>query len=327
MPRVSLPQRQRGSRLGLAVLWEQGDAQPESLIARILQVVALVVRRFRAAPLGALAAIVSLTAVTSVALILFVVGVNARNALSTGTEQILVRVVPLQEADAPALAGRLAKLPSVAKVRVVTKEQALEEFAAALGSSRGLLEGLEGENPLPATVELGLGNLGAAPDEAIAGIVESLHRQEGVADVIYNRSLADSLGSLIRGVRVLGLVSIVAVLMIGSLLVGLTIRLAVYAHRHEIEVMQLVGADRRQIQLPFLMEGVVVGIVAAAMSGVVLLGTLRWLGDALTGSRLSWVVSDGALIVPPFGWVVVALLAPLLAMVGAIVALRIQGER
>lgn len=338
MPKVSLPQRNATPRVGLAVLWKSEPVQTESFRSRVAALLTILGNRLRAAPLAALAAVVSLTAVMTISFLLIVIGNNLRNGLTYGTEQVSIRVVPLSGdldllggdsamISASTLSNKLAKLPNVRSVRVIDKRHALEEFSNALGSSRGLLEGLETDNPLPVTIELSLTDLGPDPAKTVNALVEQVHRQEGVAEVVYNNTLISSLGELLRGVKYFGVMTVIAVLLIGALLVGMTIRLGVYAHRHEIEVMQLIGADRRQIQLPFIVEGVGVGLCAGVLAYGLIALCVGWLGAALTTSQIGWVLGGESLRISPFTVCAIVVTGPILSLVGALWAVRMQGER
>ena|GEM_PF-6015050 len=327
MTRVSLPSLSGKQRQGLALLWKSEIYAPDSLFARAQTLLAILILRLKAAPLAALAAVVSLTAVLSLSFFLLVVALNARQALTQGTTQVTVRVIPLQPDLAPELERRLAELPQIRSARIVSKAQALTEFAAALGESKSLLDGLETDNPLPVTVELTLANIDTNPQATVEALVKTLQLQEGVAEVVYNASLVSSLGELLRGVKYFGLITIISVLMIGAILVGMTIRLGVYAHRHEIEVMQLVGAERAHIQLPFIVEALSVGFVASVISALLVSAGISWFGNALATSSISWLFAGEAAAMPVWVWLAILILGPVLSLAAALVALRLQGQR
>lgn len=327
MPRVALPTRDGRQRMGLAALWQAEPSPVESFITQAKALVLILFSRLKAAPLAALAAVVSLSAVISLSSVLVVLAINVRQTLTQGTSQIAIRVVPLATQAVPDLQKRIEALTGVRNTRVISKADALEEFSRTLGESKGLLDGLETDNPLPITIELELGDLGVDPQRAVEQLVDQLHHQEGVEEVVYNASLVSSLGELLKGVKVFGASTILAVLMIGAFLVGMTIRLGVYAHRHEIEVMQLVGADQRHIQLPFLVEGVSVGIVASVVSASLVMISMRWFDHALHSSGISWMMSGTGPSAPWWVWAAMLIAGPLLALLGAAVALRLQGQR
>jgi len=166
------------------------------------------------------------------------------------------------------LAARARALPGVAAVEHVTREEAAVRFAAGAPERAGWLEAL-GESPLPASLELTLAP-GERTGEATRAVAEALRALPGVEDVAADDDWVDGYArtlALLRGVgAVLGAVLAGATV----LLVGSTIRLAVYARRDEIEILSLVGASRSFIALPFLIEGALLGAAggAAALAGL-----------------------------------------------------------
>jgi len=173
-------------------------------------------------------------------------------------------------------------LTDVARVRFVSREEALETFRQLLPDADELLEDLEG-NPLPASLEIRLRADLQSPD-AVAAFAASIDRPEFVE--------LDYAGEWVsRFYAFLNLLKLSAVLM-GTLLalacvviVGNTIQLTVWARREEIAILRLVGATDRFVAAPFLLEGAFQGIVGSVAS----IGALwvawrvlfRGLGDTL----------------------------------------------
>jgi len=161
----------------------------------------------------------------------------------------------------------------VQSARVVSKEEALEQFRASVGQGSALLEGL-GENPLPASLELTLAPEQRSP-AGMARVVGSLEGLAGVSELAsgqdwvegYLRALA-----LLRGIGWgLGLILALATLLI----VANTIRLTVFARRDELEILALVGASRAFVNTPFLVEGVLQGALAGTLALALLYALFR----------------------------------------------------
>jgi cell division transport system permease protein len=153
---------------------------------------------------------------------------------------------------------------AVKAVSFTSKDEALTAFKRELQGRESLLEGL-GENPIPASLQLKLHEPYQTP-EGLKQLTASLARLEGVEDVLYGQEWVDRVAGLVRLLRLLGL-SVGLVLGLASLLiVSNTIRLAVHARAEEIEVMRLVGATHLHIRVPFVLEGMLQGILGALLA-------------------------------------------------------------
>jgi cell division transport system permease protein len=158
----------------------------------------------------------------------------------------------------------------VAAQEFVSKAEALARFKQTFGDLSSALDTL-GENPLPASVEVRLkpGAEAAAGVDALAARVRQL---PGVADVRYDRQWLARLLSAINVIRGVGVVLGAVLTIAAALTVANVVRLALYARRDELDIMQLVGAPQAFIRGPFVMEGVLQGGLGAVVALVVLGG-------------------------------------------------------
>jgi cell division transport system permease protein len=168
---------------------------------------------------------------------------------------------------------RIQSERAVKAVTYTSKAEALQQFKRELQGKESLLEGL-GENPIPASLQLRVHEAYQTP-EALRQLTSSLSRLEGVEDVMYGQEWVDRLSSVIRLLRLLGLSVGLALGLASLLIVSNTIRLAVYARSEEIEVMRLVGATRLHIRAPFLLEGMIQGLLGAGLALLLLFGAYR----------------------------------------------------
>jgi cell division transport system permease protein len=153
---------------------------------------------------------------------------------------------------------------AVAALHFISKEQALGEFKAQFPSDSHLLEGL-GQNPLPASFVVTLGPPFRSPD-AIKRWADRIGGLAGVAKVDYNQDWINALSAVIRTIELvaigIGLIlSAAAVTIIAN-----TIRLTLFARRDEIAILQLIGATKAFIRIPYLLEGAVLGGLGSAIS-------------------------------------------------------------
>ena len=164
----------------------------------------------------------------------------------------------LEEEQALALARELEQWPSIARVDYVSREQALQEFLSHTGSTATMGVALD-ENPLPPVLLLQpeMRGMDIKDSEQMMARLRSL---EDVDTAQFDRQWIERLFAIIeivrKGVIILAIGLAIAVLVI----VGNTIRLAIYNRRSEIEVNKLFGASDAFIQRPFLYSGLFHGI-------------------------------------------------------------------
>jgi cell division transport system permease protein len=215
---------------------------------------------------------VSLAAVLSITLILILAGVNllVGHALSqvldgfrAKVSEISVNVsddTPLQNVDE--FQAQLAADPRVMSVKFVTKDEALAQFKSD-PQNFILAQQIEG-NPLDAKLDVRVKNLDdvAAIDSMARGWsgVDPTDPTNYQGDFV-NRMLQLSEWLGLAGVGLLAVLSVVSVVIVMN-----TIRTAVYHRRKEIEVMKLVGATEWFVRGPFVLEGIMTGLIAASIA-------------------------------------------------------------
>ncbi len=185
-----------------------------------------------------------------------------------GEVQISVYLAPGTDLAAAARAAR-ATAPG-RDIEAVPAATALRRLAEALGDEARVLEGA-GPGALPDAVEV------RAPGISLAGARDLAARLRsgvpGAADVDYGNAWLETLERLVRRTRLAALVLFGALAVATAVLVSNTLRLAVFARRDEIEIMKLVGATDAFVSAPFLIEGLVQGLLGAAVAVGALLAT------------------------------------------------------
>jgi cell division transport system permease protein len=162
----------------------------------------------------------------------------------------------------------LAPGDMVAGHEYLSKADALVRFRQTFSDLATAVDML-GENPLPASIEVRLrpGPGASAGVDTLAARVRPL---PGVADVRYDRQWLTRLLSAIGIIRGVGLVLGGVLTIAAALTVANVVRLALYARRDELDIMQLVGAPQVYIRGPFVMEGVLQGGLGALLAIVAL---------------------------------------------------------
>jgi cell division transport system permease protein len=183
-----------------------------------------------------------------------------------GEVRISVYLAPGADLEAAELAVRRAA-PEL-EVEAVPAATALRRLAEALGEEARLLEGV-GPGALPDAVEVAAPGIALAEARALAA---RLAEVQGAAEVDYGNAWLERLEALVARAKLAGLVLFVALALATAVLVSNTLRLAVFARREEIEIMKLVGATDAFVSAPFLVEGVLQGLLGGGLAVLALLG-------------------------------------------------------
>lgn len=149
--------------------------------------------------------------------------------------------------------------------RYVSKVEAARRFNEDFPDLAGAADGL-GRIPFPASIEVRLASHAQAAGEDVDALASTLAGAPGVADVRYDRRWLARLNSAIRFAGVVGGIIIAMLAVAAALTVANVVRLAAYARREEIEIMQLVGAPLPYIRGPFVAEGVLQGGIGALLA-------------------------------------------------------------
>jgi cell division transport system permease protein len=182
----------------------------------------------------------------------------------------------LKEVDALVAQSGLA-----AHKQYVSKTDAIGRFRQDFPDLAGAADRLE-RNPFPASVEIRIGTVAGKSASAVDGLASSLASAAGVADVRYDRRWLSRLGSMVTLFRAIGFAIVGLLGIAAALTVANVVRLAAYARRDEIEIMQLVGAPFAFIRGPFVAEGVLQGGLGALLA-IVLLWAVFVAGKAWYG--------------------------------------------
>jgi cell division transport system permease protein len=171
-------------------------------------------------------------------------------------------------------------LTGVSTVRYVSKQDALKELKEMFQDKASVLDSLEDENPLPASIRVKTESA-----EGIPGVVNELKQMAIIDDVIYQEEVSRRLVSIGRAVQYLSLGGMIAVGSVSVMVIGNSIRLTIDSRRHEIGVMKLVGATDGFIVGPFVLEGIVLGISGSILGAGFCVGVYKWifskLGDVI----------------------------------------------
>jgi cell division transport system permease protein len=167
-----------------------------------------------------------------------------------------------------AIENALAPGDVVASHEYVSKSDALVRFKQTFADLASTIDTL-GDNPLPASFEVRV-RPGSDSAPGLERLGASLQQMPGVADVRYDRQWLNRLTSAVTIVRAVGFMLAALLTIAAALTVANVVRLALFARRDELDIMQLVGAPNAYIRGPFVMEGVLQGGVGALLAVVAL---------------------------------------------------------
>lgn len=235
-----------------------------------------------------LAAVVIMTITLFVLAGLVISGAALKSTLTTLTDKVDVMVYFTTDATEDQIADvqrSLEALPEVAAVTFVSREQALAEFRDRHANDQLTIQALDelGENPLGAALEVK-----AKETSQYESIAEYLSGQQSAGtgggsaidkvNFYQNKTAIDRLTDIIETSRRLA-AAIALVLGAATVLIAFnTIRLAIYTSRDEIGVMNLVGAGHWYVRGPFMIAGVLYGVVSATVVLLLLYPLTIWLG-------------------------------------------------
>jgi cell division transport system permease protein len=200
--------------------------------------------------------------------------VVTKAAVSSIEEKIDVSVyftTTTAEDDILAVKQSLESFPEVKSVEYISRDKALEIFKAKHADDPTIVQTVNelSENPLEASLNISAQN----PDQypAIAEYLKAPNLKEHVSKVTYyeNREVIDRLIKIVGTVNTGGLLLTIILAVIAGLVVFNTVQLAIYSSRDEIGIMRAVGASNALVRGPFVVEGVIAGLIAAIVSLIV----------------------------------------------------------
>jgi len=189
------------------------------------------------------------------------------------------------ETEILSLKKQIETLPEVKSVAYISRDQALVDFRTRHEDDHRIIQALDeiGDNPLPAALTVkavepsqyeGIANFLSNKSELSAGSALTIVSKVNYND---NKVAIERLSKLITGVKKLGSIITALMIAISILITFNTIRLAIFIARDEIGVMRLVGGSREYIRGPFVIEGILYGLVAAFTTLIMFYPITYWL--------------------------------------------------
>ncbi len=247
-----------------------------------------------------------LTTIVSITLVLFMLGMLGLILLSSKKlgdhvkENIgfsIIMNTEVKEARIMELKKSLDASDYVKYTEYITPEEAAAELQIELGED---FIGFLGYNPLLPSIDLRL-NADYANVDSLKVIEGQLLQNSDIKEVYYQESLVEMINSNVRKIGFFILVFSLLLLVIAIALINNTIRLSIYSKRFLIRSMQLVGATKPFIRTPFVLTGILHGLLAAFFASSALIGILYFLLQQIPDLV---TISDFKLFAMLFGFVI-----------------------
>lgn len=160
------------------------------------------------------------------------------------------------------LGDKIRKIDGVSTVEYVSKEQALDQMKEKFGDKKDLLDAYEGENNIfTASYVVTLTDLSQSKS-----IQDQILTFENVKKITSKDETVTTLINLANGIKIVTGVILILLVVISIFIIANTIKLTVHARRKEISIMKYVGATNSFIRAPFMIEGIIIGIISSAIS-------------------------------------------------------------
>lgn len=256
-------------------------------------------------------AFISIFAITCMMLILslfFILVINVNTAAETiKGDYDSIEIFLLDETaeeQANAIIDDMKDEDGVSDVYYKSKEEAMAEFKGRWGENGYLLDSLQ-DNPLPNSVVIMIDDLEKADD-----LANKAATFDGIEDVKYYKSTVDKLLKATHFIQVAAIIIMIFLIVVSVIVVSNTIKLTVFNRADEISIMKYVGATNWFIRGPFLVEGIIIGVISSGVSIGITAVVYQNLIDAIGAevySMLSMPVVPMPFLIYNFAWIFMAL--------------------
>ncbi len=197
--------------------------------------------------------------------IVWAISLNITNAVDTIEDQNVVLAFfedDMSREDAQAAAQHIATMDNVKSCVFITREEGLERQKTSMGEEYApLFQWVADENPLPDSCQITLEDLDRFDQTVLA-----LRTINGVQNIRQQRDLVNQMSAIRSIINIVGVWVIALLLVISLVIVSNTIRITMFTRKLEINIMKAVGATDGFIRTPFVIEGMLLGVIAGVCS-------------------------------------------------------------
>ena len=189
----------------------------------------------------------------------------------------------------------ISNISGVKSVEYVTESEALKQCRDMFGENAEFLDGLEEDNPLRGSMVISLNDI-TNTDK----IVEQVQNITDIVWVKNDKNLANQLVSSTSFVRHASLIALLIFFGIALFIISNTIRITIVAKKNDIHTMRYLGATNKFIIIPFVVEGMIIGIIGAVIAYIITVGCYVCLSGRLAGimGDMVKICGTGSIIFP-----------------------------
>ena len=196
--------------------------------------------------------------------IFFLISENVNFVMKQVESQQGMRVIlrkELSDDEMNGIGNKIRQISGVNKATFVSEAEALSTVKTWLGEHQDVLVGYDEDNPFPASYFVTLTDL--EYNDSVQGQILKI---DGVDEIRGNNETISNLAVIAKNIQIVTLVLLIILIIISIFIISYTIKLTVYARRREISIMKYVGATNSFIRTPFVVEGVIIGIISSALT-------------------------------------------------------------
>lgn len=196
----------------------------------------------------------------------------------------------ISKEDIEKIKTKIEATNNVEKLTFVSKDEAISKYGTddTLGAYINTLD--EKSNPFLDSYMLQVKDI-----ENIKNTVDKIKKIEGVNNVNYGEEMVDELLPVFNVINKASIMIVIALILVTAFLIGNTIKLAIFSRKREIEIMRLVGASNIAIKIPFVIEGLFIGILGSVIPIILsvygYISLYNHFGGKLFGSSIAKLVS------------------------------------
>lgn len=222
--------------------------------------------------------------------------INVDNIVKfVGEQNEIVVFVDLEAPEdySDTLQSQLSQMEGLGEIEYISKDQAMDDVINKyLDGDEELMEGVENDF-LPESFRAKI-----LDPEHLEAIISQIESMEYILKVDAPTDLSNTLMHMRKMVNTFGGAIIIALVIVSLVIITNTIRASVFARRKEINIMKYVGANNAFIRIPFIVEGITLGLIAALAAFGIIWGGYNIFLSAVTSESNTWLASISQNLVP-----------------------------
>ncbi|MBU5485158.1 permease-like cell division protein FtsX [Clostridium sp. MSJ-11] len=269
---------------------------------------------------------ISLASAATVAATLFILGVfllaalDVKQVIKDVESKVEIKVFlnnDITIGEEKELKAKIDSLEEITHVEYETKAQAMEKFKEQLGEDNAsLVEGLEKENPLPNSYIIKVKEPGM-----VTKVVDEIKDMEGIQEIKEGRKVVDTIIKVTNTIKWIGIALFIVLIGVSLFLIGNTIKITVYSRRKEIGIMKFIGATDWFIRWPFIIEGMIIGLVGSIVGCVLLYYVYALIFNKVNSIAFMVKLIEPSFVLQTISWQFV-IIGMIIGTLGSILSIR-----